>query len=640
MSATAPRHYRDDIDGLRGVAVLGVLVYHAFPRFAPSGFTGVDVFFVISGYLITQIIARELAERRFSTAAFYARRIRRIFPALIVLLFAVFAIGWQTLFSIEFAQLGKHIAAGAGFVSNIVFYSEAGYFDYRSDTKPLLHLWSLGVEEQFYLAWPLVIVLAFRLFRRVDLFLVAVVLASFAANLVMTSADSAAAFYLPWSRCWQLACGGLLAIRPGAELSPASRHGLSAGGIAMIAAALFAVAAGERYPGWYALLPTLGAAALIAAGPMAAVNRLLSTALMRGIGLISYPLYLWHWPLLTFATILDGPLPSRTVRAVLVLASVVLAVATYWFVERPLRTSRKLMPIAAGLLAAMTVVGLAGYAAYVTRGLPARGIAKDAEPYISTMARSERIEECFDSVNRQEAGAWFCHLNQGGAAADTIVFGDSHAFALLPAFEAIANERKQDILFASAPTCPPLLGLASSLGDRDACESLNERVVRYVADRAIAHVFLIANWNQYAGADDASRSAFEVAVRDTVSRYRQLPVTAHFVATAPAQPRFAIDMIRHTLMRGAPADIAIRDLSVSTEAYRRSGDFMRATLAANGVHADLRDRAELVGLESVYCRDGVCPFGREGVSYYFDASHLSAQGAVLAVPELAGRFDR
>src|SRR5437870_5550894 len=202
--------YRPDIDGLRALAVLSVVAFHAFPTSLPGGFLGVDVFFVISGYLISTIILENLDKGAFSLAEFYGRRVRRIFPALLVVLLASYVFGWLALLADEYAQLGKHIAAGAGFVSNLVLWNEVGYFDRSADTKPLLHLWSLGIEEQFYLAWPLLLWFSWK--RR---FVAPVVLAlaalSFIATALWSNVDAVATFYSPLTRFWELLGGSMLA---------------------------------------------------------------------------------------------------------------------------------------------------------------------------------------------------------------------------------------------------------------------------------------------------------------------------------------------------------------------------------------------------------------------------------------------
>jgi peptidoglycan/LPS O-acetylase OafA/YrhL len=347
--------YRPDIDGLRAVAVLAVVAYHLFPSLAPGGFVGVDVFFVISGFLISAIIFESLAENKFSFLEFYAHRIRRIFPALIVVMAACLVFGWNMLLANEFIYLGKHIAASAGFVQNLVLWGESGYFDIASELKPLNHLWSLAIEEQFYLIFPLLAWVA----RRAGLNLMALVLligiASFAANVYATGHDPIGAFFSLQTRAWELMVGAVIALAisnerlkafvernvKGTPVAFRLNTLASSSGILAVLIAIFALDKTVSYPGLAALLPVLGAALILIAGPSALGNRiLLSRRLPVFIGLISYPLYLWHWPLISYLTITDGQLPGLYERVTVAALSVALAWLTYRFVEQPLRRNR------------------------------------------------------------------------------------------------------------------------------------------------------------------------------------------------------------------------------------------------------------------------------------------------------------
>ena len=386
--------YRPDIDGLRSIAVVSVVLFHAFPSLVPGGFIGVDVFFVISGYLISSILFRSLERGTFRFGDFYARRVRRIFPALLLVLAATYALGWGTLLAAEFAQLGKHIAGGAAFVANLVFWSEVGYFDTAGETKPLLHLWSLGIEEQFYIVWPLLLWLCWKAGRgpRALLALTSVlVAASLGACLWLTPTDTVAAFYAPYTRFWELLAGSVLAWIAGrrtlarvpadAVLSPVAARWcnvVACTGAALLAAGLVAITPGTPFPGAWALLPVLGAALMIQAGHRAWLNRVvLAHPLMVAIGLISYPLYLWHWPLLSLARILSGGTPDTLIRLGAVVLSFALAALTYLCIERPIRkhvcATRSVMLV---LLVLMAGAGYAGYNAYARAGLPFRHVVK------------------------------------------------------------------------------------------------------------------------------------------------------------------------------------------------------------------------------------------------------------------------
>ncbi len=394
--------YRADVDGLRGIAVLAVVAFHAFREWMPGGYTGVDVFFVVSGFLISGLLLKDLEGGSLSFGNFYSRRVRRIFPALAVVLIACYGFGWLSLLPDEYEQLGKHIAGGAGFVSNFVLWDESGYFDNAAETKPLLHLWSLGIEEQFYIVWPALLYLAWRLrFNALWLMLV-VLVASFAGNIVGIHADPVGTFYSPLTRFWELALGGLLAcapLRPSgasaarapslvsasgvsdrATVSPergvSLRDACAVAGCVLLVTGAVALSKDSPFPGWRALLPALGTFLLIAAGPDAWINRaILSNRLLVGIGLVSYPLYLWHWPILSFAHVVQSGMPSLELRVIAVMASMTLAWLTYRFVERPIRFGPNARVSTLPLCLLMLAIGCVGYETHRREGLEFRQMA-------------------------------------------------------------------------------------------------------------------------------------------------------------------------------------------------------------------------------------------------------------------------
>ena len=368
-------NYRPDIDGLRALAILPIVGFHAFPDWFPGGFIGVDVFFVISGFLISTIIFKSLDRTNFSFIDFYARRVRRIFPALLVVLVTCFVLGRHLLLGSELQMLGRHVAAGAGFVQNFVLWNEAGYFDVASELKPMLHLWSLAVEEQFYLAFPLVIWATWRLRFNLLIPVIVIFLASFAANLHGIRNDTVATFFASQTRFWELMAGAMLTwfIRGATEGTDVRRQiGYPTAVVASIASfvglsllllAIFGLNRSMRYPGAWALLPVLGTVLLILSGPVASANRfLLSNPFAVSVGQISYPLYLWHWPLLSFLTIINSGPPREDQRFLVVLLSLILAWLTFHFVERPVRErnrGQKLVTVNLILgIGAMAVLGL------------------------------------------------------------------------------------------------------------------------------------------------------------------------------------------------------------------------------------------------------------------------------------------
>jgi len=374
------RTYRPDIDGLRAIAVLLVIGFHAFG--VQAGFIGVDLFFVISGFLISTIIFGDLHLGQLSIVDFYRRRIKRIFPALLTVLFFCFSLGWFTLLADEFAGLNKHIAAGLAFVSNLVLLGESGYFDSASSGKILLHLWSLGIEEQFYIFWPLLLLAFWRLRLNIAFLLIGIGLGSFALNIVYIHSYPSATFYLPFTRFWELLVGATLAYRvviQNKSLLLFNSPNLNAFlGAAFLVAANIFINDRSAFPGWWALLPTFGAALLISAGSLAWFNRrILSNRALVWFGLISYPLYLWHWPLLTFARILDGGhQPSSLVRISMMALAILFAWLTYRLIERPIRFNKKIFFTPARLLILGGVLFLISAYVYLNNGLPSRAAAQ------------------------------------------------------------------------------------------------------------------------------------------------------------------------------------------------------------------------------------------------------------------------
>lgn len=370
--------YRPDVDGLRAIAVGSVVLFHAFPWLVPGGYVGVDVFFVISGFLITTNIVGGLSNGSFTIRGFYDRRVRRIFPALVTVLLATYVLGWVSLFDSEFKSLGKHIAGGAFFVSNLFLWAESGYFDTASEVKPLVHLWSLGIEEQFYIVWPLALWALVKFGRRTIGPTIALILVSFILGL--TSIGGVGGYYSPLNRFWELLIGALLAMLTirgttirGITMTAHLRNAAASVGMIAIVVPMFALDGNSTFPGWNAIAPTVGAALLIGAG---AENwwgrRVLSLKGMIWIGLISYPLYLWHWPLLVYARIIASGVPSAGIRVGAVALAVLLSYLTYRLIERPLRFHRNRKAVVGGLVAAMALVGGVGAFTWARDGVPSR----------------------------------------------------------------------------------------------------------------------------------------------------------------------------------------------------------------------------------------------------------------------------
>lgn len=464
--------YRPDIDGLRALAILPVLVFHSFPQWLPGGFIGVDIFFVISGYLITSIIFKAHHGGGFSLLDFYSRRIKRIFPALILVLVFCLTAGWHILQADEYHSLGKHVAAGAVYVSNLILMNEAGYFDTAASLKPLLHLWSLGIEEQFYLVWPLVLMLVLRANLNLPKTILLLLAVSFSLNIAYVGAEPIRVFYLPFTRSWELLIGSALAylslyfphLLPDKLQNNDKRlaNFLAWSGFALIVISLTMLHKGDSFPGRLAVLPTLGAACLIAAGKHSWFNRhVLANKISIFIGLISYPLYLWHWPILSLAHIALDETPSAGILLAALGLSFVLAWGTYLLVEKRLRF-RSHWSVATGLLLALIIVGMAGYAVTLHVGYPNR--IKQIDARAADLGDANWVKKGLRVQNAclEKFGAIFsdyCMIQDIRRPPTVLLLGDSNANHFFPALVRAYEGSGENVLNLGQGGCPPFEGI-------------------------------------------------------------------------------------------------------------------------------------------------------------------------------------
>jgi peptidoglycan/LPS O-acetylase OafA/YrhL len=501
QSAGHARYFRylPAVDGLRGVAVLAVLAFHAFPGTAPGGYVGVDVFFVISGFLITGIIARQLTHADFSFADFYWRRVRRLFPALILVLAITLALGWFLLLPNELKQLGKHVSAAAAFLANFALWRESGYFDTAAEFKPLLHLWSLGIEEQFYLVWPAVLVTFWRRRKLLLAILWILVLASFASSVNLAYAAPAANFYWPVSRFWELGAGCLLALwmqgrEHDAEATEQPRR-MAFGsnimpvvGLALILLSMLALDGSTPFPGWPALLPVTGALLILATPENAWLQRrVLGSRPLVWTGLISYALYLWHWPLLSFLNILAAG-PSPLIFRWLALAlSFLLAWLTYRYLEVPIRRHKdpKFNFRLAGAAGVAAVAGVAVYAA--------GGVAQRFDTDIQALHHGPRRDQLCHERFAATAPINYCRTTS--AQPPSILFvGDSRAHAIYEVAAPLLAPT-HPVMLLGRGGCPPLLNVRISgydLNERQ-CPQVWRTFIRYVQKTRPKVVVVVGN---------------------------------------------------------------------------------------------------------------------------------------------------
>jgi peptidoglycan/LPS O-acetylase OafA/YrhL len=655
-----PTNYRPDIDGLRAVAVLAVLAYHAFPALLPGGFVGVDVFFVISGYLITGIVLGELRRGGFSLRRFYDRRVRRLFPALLPVLACTGLAFGPYLGKQDAAQLGTLVVAGGLSFANIALYFQSGYFDQASELKPLLHLWSLGVEEQFYLVWPLGLAATWRSPAHLKRMLIGGIGVSLALSVFGTRLWPAASFYLPFARIWEPALGGALAYAMGRDAArsalaarPALAHAASALGVALIATALATFTPLQVFPGWRAIVPVAGAVLVVGAGPNAFLNRtLFSRPWAVAIGILSYPLYLWHWPCLVFLRLTSASKPSTVLTLSAVFIAFALAFLTQRYLETPLRFARS-PRTTARLLVAMGAVTCLGVA--VGCGVLRR--APITEVVAEGLAEHERLTQrlgtkaCSSRITHDPRVASICHEAWVAADAPTVVlWGDSHGDAWAPAFVGAARSHGLNAVYFASHGCAPLLGVRTG-GQDPAVQcrelGLGEAVMQTIRKLAPARIVLVARWSLYMHGwmsrgvlqprtpyltrDAGGPVSLELS-QETLRQ--QLPATVQELATlAPTLVFLNSPSLRLPITVG-PA-LAPTDFEPSLSAHRAettdSNDIVRR--ASEG-------RAVLVDPCDALCALERCPAVLDDIPLYYDDNHVTYQAALRLKPALSRFLER
>jgi len=595
VGASAPRprahhEFRPDINGLRALAVLSVLAFHAgLP--APGGFAGVDIFFVISGFLISRIILSERAAGDFSLLDFYGKRVKRILPALLLTLFATWVAGWIWFNPMAFRRLGGHMEASSYFSVNLWLYRQSvgpgAYFELKSRLLPLLHLWSLSIEEQFYLIWPALLLGFFKIKRLLTPAIALILFASLAFCIVMTDVNSTAAFYLLSARAWELALGALLAQRevffkPAAP-SPLAANFLAGSGILLMLSSIFwLINEASPWPGFLALVPTLGCALVISAPGAKISEVVLGNRLAQFFGAISYPLYLWHWPLLSFShSLLGDRLPTALTFGLLV-AATLLAYLTWRLVERPLATAYRRRPVAvaASLLAGLALAGVIGGVTRQTDGFPQRFpqsvrdvysfYVRDGAHMLNEMSCVEPNVQSRDSLEkaREKARSFFAENNCAKPAhmdrPTIVVVGDSHALHLVSGLKTVYRDRANVLLF-SATACEPLTAKGSAR-----CEALTDEILRNIVQLQPAAI-VVGGYFAGFGADNALLQDFLNKFDANIAALRQDGVRSPIFVMGQV-PTWSRDV----------SELVIDDL----RAGRKPGDFTSEQLQSHSIEVD------------------------------------------------------
>ena len=647
-------HYRADIDGLRALAIILVLFFHLKMAGFSGGFIGVDIFFVISGFLITSIIVRELNEDRFSLIKFWERRIRRILPVLFVVLLATtIASYFITLFPPDFTNFGQSLAAQGLLLVNIFFMRTGDYFAAPSDVVTLLHTWSLAVEEQFYVVFPLVLLLIFKLKKQLLVPLLTffgILSLAYSLYLVNENPNNAfsvpfiphvwggannanAGFYFPLARAWELIAGALLATSSLKIKNKVAAESVALIGIGTIFFGIFYIADTNPFPGLWGTLPVLGTAAIILANTNHStfVSKILSFPVLVWTGLLSYSLYLWHWPIIVLTQqYLNGPI-TPSVRIWVLLATVLLSIASYFLIETPLR-KKSLLPktwhiFCFALFSTILIVSL-GVTIVKHHGFPKRAPTVAQAVAIAAANTNPREYECFRNNYRQifgEIKPCVIGTEIPGTAPTFVLWGDSHSNAAMPVFDKVAKENGVYGVFFAAGGCPPLVVTGHSIRENPQCVDDGHRALKYITDNQIRDVFLVSSWDEtYPYFDDKGSTTILEALTETIE---QIPPTTqvHILQRIPRQPDFQV----RQLFYAATSTNAVPAVSVNKAEFLSSSSMSRQaieTLAREHHNVSVIDAVD------IYCPQTTCPITHDGTIIYADSNHLNTTGVLLMSP--------
>ena len=650
--------YRRDIDGLRAIAVLSVVLYHFGVPGLSGGFVGVDIFFVISGYLIGGILWKEYTETgRIWLLHFYIRRFRRLMPAFFVMALATTAVAWVLLLPFEFREYGKTLIASTVYLSNVLFYRSAGYFDTASEEKVLLHTWSLSVEEQFYIFLPLFLLLLMRVRWAVVPLLIVLFVASLAASVWMTPKDQPAAFFLFPFRMWEMLAGVLLAIAGiRFRLSWTSWGFLSWIGLLIVLGSVLFIRPGDHFPGYVAVAPVLGTLLLLACGRGdTLVNKALSSPPMVFFGLISYSLYLWHWPVVTLSTYLRGEyVPGEQVLWIAL--SVGLAYLSWRFVEAPVRRAQRLpgwAVLGGAVMASGTLLAAGGYL-YVKDGLSDR-FGPRVQTHINASADFlQDWSRCYFPNSGPLMGLEVCPIGPEGEPR-VLVWGDSHVRAFKEGLDLAAHEAGTPGLILWRAGCPPLFDVRKvesyATPDEDlACTNANLQIKQsFNRLPSLERVLLIGRWSYYAmgtgvgldaqntiqvlprsGAlpvDTTQAQLFNRAVADTVT---QLAERFDQVSVLRQPPELPLYDSRRAAREAAHAGWPLAAVPVVSDTVLQAQAEARAIMGETAFKTEAaRGRLQWIDPWPSFCDGRLCYALYEDTGLFFDNNHVTNTAALL-----------
>ena len=636
--------FRTDINGLRAIAVIAVVLFHFNPSWVPGGFAGVDVFFVISGFLMTGLIFRGLENNNFSIINFYVARANRIIPALSVVCLALLVFGWFYLTPLDYKTLGKHITGSMVFLSNVIYWRESGYFDAVSYSKWLLHTWSLSVEWQFYMIYPVVLVLLKKCMSlsNIKRLLIVGTVISFIFSAYSTYKMPDMSYFLFPTRAWEMMMGGIAFLYPLPNIKEISKKYIEWIGIALILASYTFISKDNLWPGYLALIPVLGSYLVIIANRSGSV--ITDNIVMQKVGLWSYSIYLWHWPIVVFGYYFE----MQYWDWIGIPVSVLLGFCSYKFIEGikfpalsriSLKSVVNFKP-----LWIIVIIGLTSSLVYYTK--PNSYLYPLPKTITESMVRGEYPN--FDKERLDNQKNIMTELSRGKDK--LVALGDSHMYSILPVLDKIAHSKNINLNYAGYSGCPPLLDVSPVRNDQNIknCKKLNQETFDFILKNKVKNVFLAARWTYYTEGDYFGKNiqllslsskdkvnklnsilSFKKGISETFKKYNDNNIKLYVMLQVPLQEYNPDYIMYHSISNGKLSRDKLFDNSISNE---KNMNFQYKTNAIIKNEAKKYKNIILIDPNEILCNNKNCAVGNDKYSYYFDDDHLSVQGAYLLEP--------
>jgi peptidoglycan/LPS O-acetylase OafA/YrhL len=670
--------YLPFIDGLRALAVFPVVFFHANFKYFEGGFVGVDIFFVISGFLITQLIIKDLEKNKFNLFSFYIRRARRILPILFFVILTTIFLSILLMNSTQLNLYVNQVFSVILFISNFFFWQNSGYFDPNTEIQPLLHTWSLAVEEQFYIFFPIFLLFVFKFFRKkilqiiIFIIIMSFLLSQIGGNFKYQNISlsypffslpfdffwqaGSANFYLPFGRAWELLIGSLIAIyfKKIKNYNQNYCNYFSLIGLIFILFSIFFYSNRFQYPSIYTVLPCLGTALIIIyTNKKTFLFKILTSRPLVQLGLISYSFYLWHQPMFAFSRIQYGTDLTIIISLFLIIISLFLSVFSWKYIEQPFRDRKKiknnsfLIILSIFLLSIISVLSL-------IKNEKIKSFQAEIPNEIKKTMEFAPADRCIDIENAHKANTknWFCYLGNKDTKKKIsfAVIGDSHAHSMIPLFREIAKKNNLKGILTGFSGCPGIIGVQSIRFEKTKnCKLLANKFHQFVKDESINKIFLVSRWTYYTDGryngrqfqlltennnlfsnKENSRTALINGLTNTVDMYNQIGTKVVFVHQAPLQifdPQFIYSESFDKITNRIRID-KLKNYSVDLSESLNFQKFIRDNVK---ILKDQYSNLITIDLNDYFCDVSKCLVGNEKASYYADDDHLSIYGSKFLI---------